>query len=230
MELITEGLKGAFSYLISGENEIYQITFLSLRIAFLSTLISSAIGIPFGILLGVKKFKGQKFLLLLNNTGLALPPTVAGLFIAILLWRTGPLGNLRLIYTPTAIVIAEVFLTIPIITSLVASTVAEKKNKVHELLLSLGADKSQYVWLLIREIRISVITAILLGFGRAISEVGAAMIVGGNIAGQTRTLTTAIVLEVSKGQFDKALAISFILLAIVFSLTALAMKLQKIED
>ncbi len=197
-------------------DELVQITLLSLGISGLATLISLLIGLPLGTLLALSTFRSRGFVLSVVNTGMALPPVVAGLAIALFLWRSGPLGSLGLIYTPTAIVIAEVVIATPVILGLAAAGIGQLDPRLLLQLQGLGASRLQTVGWLWREARLSLLAALMAGFGSVISEVGAAMMVGGNISGQTRVLTSAIVLYVGRGEFDLAIQIAGVLLFLAF--------------
>ncbi|MBM3180006.1 MAG: ABC transporter permease subunit [Chloroflexi bacterium] len=196
--------------------EIFQITVLSLQVSTFATLISMLIGLPLGSWLALGNFRGRSFILSFINTGMALPPVVVGLVVAMSLWRSGPLGDLRLIYTPWAIVIAQTIIATPVVTGLTAAALESLDARLQQQLLGLGASRLQVVWYLWREARLPLLAALMAGFGSVISEVGASMMVGGNIRGQTRVLTTAIVLETSKGKFDNALALSALLLILTY--------------
>lgn len=196
--------------------EIWQVTVLSLQVSAIATVISLLIGLPFGTWLALGNFRGRSFLLSIVNTGMALPPVVVGLVVAITLWRSGPLGGLKLIYTPWAIIIAQTIIAAPVVTGLTAAALEALDPRLRQQLLGLGASRLQMVWHLWREARLPLLAALMAGFGSVISEVGASMMVGGNIRGQTRVLTTAIVLETSKGEFEKALALSALLLVLTY--------------
>jgi tungstate transport system permease protein len=196
--------------------EVFQITVLSLQISVLATGLSLLIGLPLGTLLALGKIRGRAFLLSMVNTGMGLPPVVVGLFVAMMLWRSGPLGDLRLIYTPTAIIIAQVIISFPIVTGLTAAALQSLDPRMKLQLYGLGASRTQMVWQLWKEVRLPLLAALMAGFGSVISEVGASMMVGGNIRYQTRVLTTAIVLETSKGHFEIAVALGILLLVITF--------------
>jgi len=197
-------------------SEILQITVLSLQVSALATVISLLIGLPFGTWLALGNFRGRSIILSIINTGMALPPVVVGLVVAITLWRSGPLGDLKLIYTPMAIIIAQTIISAPVVTGLTAAALEALDPRLQQQLLGLGASRAQMIWLLWREARLPLLAALMAGFGSVISEVGASMMVGGNIKGQTRVLTTAIVLETSKGEFNQALALSALLLVITY--------------
>jgi tungstate transport system permease protein len=196
--------------------DIFEITLLSLQVSTVATLISLLIGLPFGTWLALGDFRGRSFVLSVVNTGMALPPVVVGLVVAMTLWRSGPLGDLKLIYTPWAIIIAQTVISAPVVTGLTAAALAALDPRLRQQLLGLGASQLQMVWMLWREARLPLLAALMAGFGSVISEVGASMMVGGNIRGQTRVLTTAIVLETSKGEFERALALSALLLVITY--------------
>lgn len=196
--------------------EILQITVLSLQVSTFATLISMVIGLPFGTWLALGNFRGRNVILSIINTGMALPPVVVGLVVAMTLWRSGPLGGLNLIYTPWAIVIAQVVIAAPVVTGLTAAALEALDPRLGQQLLGLGASRRQMIWYLWREARLPLLAALMAGFGSVISEVGASMMVGGNIRGQTRVLTTAIVLETSKGEFQSALALSALLLVLTY--------------
>jgi tungstate transport system permease protein len=196
--------------------EILEITALSLQVSTLATIVSMIIGLPFGTWLALGSFRGRNAILGVINTGMALPPVVVGLLVAMTLWRSGPLGDLRLIYTPWAIVIAQVVIAAPVVTGLTAAALEALDPRLQQQLLGLGASRSQMIWHLWREARLPLLAALMAGFGSVISEVGASMMVGGNIRGQTRVLTTAIVLETSKGEFESALALSALLLVLTY--------------
>ncbi|WP_345348844.1 ABC transporter permease [Candidatus Villigracilis affinis] len=197
-------------------SDIFEITALSLQVSTIATLVSLLIGLPLGTWLALGTFRGRAFILSIVNTGMALPPVVVGLVVAMTLWRSGPLGSLRLIYTPWAIVIAQTIISAPVVIGLTAAALAALDPRLQQQLLGLGASRMQMIWHLWREARLPLLAALMAGFGSVISEVGASMMVGGNIRGQTRVLTTAIVLETSKGEFERALALSALLLVITY--------------
>ncbi|MGI5840238.1 MAG: ABC transporter permease [bacterium] len=228
MELIASGVVKAVVLLARGDPEILQITWLTLKISGLATLLSVLIGIPLGFFLGLNVFRGRKVFISLVNTGMGLPPTVVGLWVSIFLWRSGPLGSFGLMYTPAAILIAQLIIALPLVIGLTIAAVQQISPKLRLQLLALGASRWQFFWLLLREARLALLAAVMAGFGGVISEVGASMMVGGNVKGYTRVLTTATVMEVSKGNFDVAIAISLILLLLAYLATlGLTMAQQK---
>ena len=196
--------------------DTWQITLLSLQISALATCFSLLIGLPLGTLLALSKFPGRSFLLSMVNTGMGLPPVVVGLFVAMMLWRSGPLGDFHLIYTPQAIVMAQVIIAFPVVTGLTAAALQQLDPRLRLQLLGLGASLPQLVLALWQEVRLPLLAALMAGFGSVISEVGASMMVGGNILGQTRVLTTSIVLETNKGEFNTAIGLAVLLLIITF--------------
>jgi len=206
--------------------EIWNITLLSLRISGTAVLIGALIGIPIGAVLGFRQFKGKQILMrfvdvmlkTMINTFMGLPPVVVGLVIYLLLTASGPLGWLGLLYTPTAMIITQLVMVIPIIIGVTMSTVGSVEKSIRERALSLGATDTQAAWLVLREARRGVLTSIIIAFGAAISEVGGIMITGGNIRWMTRTLTTAIVVETELGNFTMALILGIILLSIAFAI------------
>lgn len=216
MELIWEGIKEAFLLLLGGDPEVWQITFLSLQVSITATAISLLIGLPLGTWLALGRFRGRAFSLSVINTGMALPPVVVGLWVSIFLWRSGPLGGLGLIYTPAAIVIAQTIIAAPVVTGLTAAALQQLDPRLQQQLLGLGASQPQMIAALWREARLPLLAALMAGFGAVISEVGASMMVGGNIRHQTRVLTTATVLETGRGQFATAIALGFILLLLAY--------------
>jgi len=197
-------------------SDLFPITLLSLQVSTLATLISLLVGLPLGTALALSKFPGRAFIMSLINTGMALPPVVVGLFVAMSLWRSGPLGDLKLIYTPAAIIIAQTIISAPVVTGLTAAALQQLDPRLRLQLYGLGASRIQMIFSLWREARLPLLAALMAGFGSVISEVGASMMVGGNIKGQTRVLTTAIVLETGKGEFETAIALSVFLLTITF--------------
>lgn len=208
-------------------SELFEITALSLQISGIATAVSLLLGLPIGTLLALGRFRGRSFLLSLVNTGMGLPPVVVGLFVAIMLWRSGPFGGWRLIYTPTAIIIAQIIIAAPVVIGLTAAALQSLDPRLRMQLYGLGASRWQMVWMLWREARLPLLAALMAGFGAVISEVGASMIVGGNIRGQTRVLTTAIVLETSKGNFNIALALGALLLVITFLINWILTRIQQ---
>ena len=216
MKLIWDGIIEAIRLLFSGSPEVWAITGLSLQVSGLATAISLLLGLPLGTLLALGRFVGRGLALSLVNTGMALPPVVVGLGVSIFLWRSGPLGDLHLIYTPAAIIIAQTVIAAPVVTGLTVAALQQINPRLRLQLLGLGASRTQVIWLLWREARLPLLAALMAGFGSVISEVGASMMVGGNIRGQTRVLTTAIVLETGKGDFARAIALSLLLLMLAF--------------
>lgn len=227
MDLIIEGLKKAIHMILTGDPEVLRITLLTLQVSGTATLISLIIGIPFGTVLALKRFPGRDFLMSIVNTGMGMPPVVAGLWISILLWRSGPLGSLNLIYTPTAIIIAQAVIASPIVLGLTSAAISQVDPKLRLQIKALGATKLQYLWFLLKEARFSLLAAVIAGFGAVVSEVGASMMVGGNVKGLSRVLTTATVMEVSKGNFDVAIALSAILVLVSYLTTLWLTVLQQ---
>ncbi len=201
---------------MSLDPEIIQITLLSLQVSITATLFSLLLGLPLGTLLALGRFPGRSFLLSLVNTGMGLPPVVVGLFVAMMLWRSGPLGDWNLIYTPAAMVIAQVVIAFPVVAGLTTAALQALDPGLQLQLLGLGASRGQMIWMLWREARLPLLAGLMAGFGSVISEIGASLMVGGNIRYQTRVLTTAIVLETSKGEFGTAIGLAVLLLIITF--------------
>src|ERR687892_260090 len=230
VELIWQGIARAFELVFGFDAEVWAITWLSLKISGSATLISLLLGIPLGIALALIRFRGRNMTVALINTGMGLPPVVVGLFVSICLWRSGPLGFMDLIYSPTAMVIAQVIIAFPIVAGLTLASFQTLNPKLALQLLGIGASKAQLLWLLCKEARLPLLAAVMAGFGGVISEVGASMMVGGNIRGETRVLTTATVLETGKGNFDIAIALSVILLALTFAINFFLTRVQQREQ
>lgn len=227
MDLLWNGLRESVWLLVRGDGRVWEILGRSLFVSGLATLIALTVGVPFGFLLALRRFPGRTLILGLVNTGMGLPPVVVGLVAVILLWRTGPLGGLRLLYTWKALVIAQAALSLPVIAGFSAAAVQSLDPRLRLQLRGLGASRLQLLWLLVRESRVLLLAAAMAGFGAAISEVGASLQVGGNIQGRTRILTTSIVLESGRGNFAVALALGLILLALTFTVTLLLTVLQQ---
>jgi ABC-type tungstate transport system substrate-binding protein len=224
MDLLWEALREGLRLLVSGDRAVWEITARSLAISALATTLSLLAGLPLAAALAFGRFRGRTSLLALVNAGMGLPPVFVGLVTVILLWRTGPLGSLRLLYTWKALVLAQAVLALPIVVAFAAAAFQSLDPRLRQQLLGLGASRVQVWLLLLREARLPLLAATMAGFGAAISEVGASLQVGGNIAGRTRILTTAIVLESGRGAFATALALGLILLGLAFAV-ALALTL-----
>lgn len=227
MEFLVRGLTQGLYLLVTLDPEVVEIALRTLRVTGTATLVSVILGVPLGVFLALRRFWGRGALISLVYSGMGLPPTVVGLWVSLLLWRSGPLGALKLIYTPAAMVIAQAIIATPLVASLTVAALQQLPPKLRLQLLALGASRWQLVWQLLREARLGLLAAVIAGFGGVVSEVGAAAMVGGNIAGETRVLTTAIMLEVSRGNFDVAIALSFILLALVFAVVAVLARVQQ---
>jgi tungstate transport system permease protein len=217
MDLIWDGVKEAVRLIFTGNGYVYEVTFTSLTVSGAATAIAVVAGFAFAAFLVFRAPPGRTLALSAFNAGMALPPAAVGLLVAILLWRTGPLGQLHLLYTPTAIVIAQAVIATPVVTALSVAALQSLHPRLRLQVMALGASRWQAGLLLFREARLSLLAAVMAGFGAAISEVGATIMVGGNIKGSTRTLTSALVLEVQQGDFETAIAFSFILLAVIFA-------------
>jgi len=222
-----EGIIEAFRLIIAFDPELLQIVLLSLRVSGTAIIISSLISIPLGAILGLKPEKKTRLLNKVIFTFMGMPPVVAGLIIYLILSRQGPLGVLGILYTPAAMIIAQVFLSSPIITGLTMVGIRARGSEVEEAARSLGASSSMAIWTVIRESRYALFGAVITGFGRIIAEVGAVMIVGGNIAGHTRVMTTAITLETRKGNFELAIGLGIILLILSFIVNSFLYTIQK---
>lgn len=216
----------AFSLLFSLDSELSQIILLTLYVSGSAVALAALLGIPAGTWLGLQAAVKVRWLQRIIYTLMGLPPVVGGLFVYMLLSRRGILGPLELLFTPTAMIIAQLLLTLPIIMGLTSVAVRAKGKEVVDTLLSLGAEQRLILWTIIKESRYGIFGAIIAGFGRAVAEVGAVIMVGGNIEGQTRVMTTAIVLEVRKGEFALAMALGIILLIISFAINAGLYSLQ----
>jgi tungstate transport system permease protein len=221
MEYIIEGLAKALKLIFSLDPEIYGIVGRSVRFALTATLLAAIAGVPLGFVIGSKSFKGKPAVITLLNTLMALPTVVVGLLGYAFLSRRAPLGFLDLIFSPHALILGEFFLSLPVITNLTVSAVQAVDKRAYLTAQTLGASRWMVAWTVLMEARFALLAAIIAGFGRAVSEVGSAMMLGGNIRYYTRTMTTAIALEVSKGEFGFGLALGFFLLAVAFSINIL---------
>lgn len=218
MDLIWEGIRSGFYLLVSGNREVLQIVSLSLMVSGLAVIFSLIIGIPAGTFLALTYFPGKRLIITLVNTGMGLPPVVVGLFVILLFWRSGPLGFLDFLYTPSAMIIAQVIIATPVVMGLSIAAIGQLNPGLYLQTLSLGASRIQLFLTLIKEARLPILAAVMAGFGAIISEVGAVMMAGGNIRNRTRVLTTAIVTEARMGHFDMAIALTTILFVITFAL------------
>lgn len=227
MNPVIEGFYRAFSLLLNLDRELFGIIWLSLKVSGLALMIASAFGIPGGVLLGLKKFPLKDSAITVINTFMGLPPVVVGLFLYLLLSRSGPLGFLQLLYSPAAMVMAQAILAFPIVTALSHSSVVEVDETVKQAAKALGATSYQVSVLVVNEARYSIMAAIIAAFGRVTAEVGAVLIVGGNIAGYTRVMTTSIALETDKGNFEFALALGIVLLSLSLIINAGLHAIQK---
>lgn len=227
MEMVRQGLDEAVKLLLNADREILAVALLTLRVSGIATLISVLIGVPLGAFLALRVFAGRRLLVSVVNFGMGLPPVVVGLWVSILFWRYGPLGFLGLMYTPAAIIIAQSVIALPIVTGFSMAAVQQLNQKIHLQIVALGATRWQAFLMLAWEARLGLLAAVMAGFGGAVSEVGASMMVGGNIQGYTRVLTTATVLEVSKGNFDLAIAISLVLLGLAYGVTLVLTLMQQ---
>ena len=227
MGLLVDGLKQAFLLLLHLDRQTMKIASLSLLVSGSATLISLLLGIPLGTFLGLRHFRGKRFVASLVNTGMGAPPVVIGLVVTIFLWRSGPLGILHILYTPAAMIIAQVIIAFPLVAGFTMAAVQQLDPKLRLQIMALGASQSQMIWLILKEARLPLLAAIMAGFGAVISEVGASMMVGGNITNQTRVMTTAIVGEDSKGNFSLAIALSILLMIIVYLVNLLLTWVQQ---
>jgi tungstate transport system permease protein len=227
MDLIAEGIREAFRLLVTLDPEVRRIILLSLKVSGTATLISLLVGISTGTFVALTSFPGKKLVVSLVNTGMGLPPVVVGLFVSIFLWRSGPLGFLELLYTPSAIVIAQAIIATPIVIGITIGAMQSLPPALQLQIRALGATRAQMVWILVKEARLPLMAGVMAGFGGVISEVGASMMVGGNIRGHTRVLTTATVMETGKGNFDVAIALSLILLLASLTINYLLTLIQQ---
>jgi tungstate transport system permease protein len=227
MDLVAEGFHKALQLLLALDPEVLGITLLSLEVSGAATLVSVLVGISLGTAVALNGFPGKKLVVSLVNTGMGLPPVVVGLFVSIFLWRSGPLGFLGLLYTPAAIVVAQAFIATPIVMGITIGAMQSLPPSMRLQILALGATRAQMVWRLLREARLPLMAGVMAGFGGVISEVGASIMVGGNIRGYTRVLTTATVMETGRGNFDVAIALSLILLAATLCINYLLTLIQQ---
>ncbi|MBC7340653.1 MAG: ABC transporter permease [Firmicutes bacterium] len=220
MELIWDGLRTALGLVAGLDPQVLEVSLLTLQVSGLATVAALVAGLFTGALLALGRFPGRRFLQSVINAGMGLPPVVVGLAVCLLLWRSGPLGGLRLIYTPAAMVIAQFVIAYPVMAGLSAAALQQVGPAFRLQVEAMGASRLQLLGAMLWEARYGVLGAVIAGFGSVISEVGASMMVGGNVVGQTRVLTTAIVLEVNRGNFDVAIALSLILLGLTYGAAA----------
>ena len=227
MESILNSLSSAVSLILHLNPELLRIILLSLVVSGVALLIATSLGLPLGALLGLKRFPTRDLAISTVNTFMGLPPVVVGLFLYLLLSRRGPLGFMGLLYSPSAMIIAQTILAIPIVTALCHSAIVGVDPIIRQAARTLGATPAQETLAVIREARYGILSALLAAFGRVMAEVGSILIVGGNIAGYTRVMTTTIALETDKGNFELALALGIILLAISFIVNAALHAVQR---
>jgi tungstate transport system permease protein len=229
VDLIFEGIYKAFYLLFTLDPEVMGVTLLSLQISGTATLLSLFVGISVGTTVALAEFPGRKFVVSLINTGMGLPPVVVGLFVTIFLWRNGPLGFLGILYTPAAMILAQAVIATPIVMGITLAAIQALPKNLRLQILALGATRFQMVWILVKEAKLPLLAGVMAGFGGVISEVGASIMVGGNIKGYSRVLTTATVMETSRGNFDIAIALGIILLLLAYSINLVLTHIQQRE-
>ena len=229
MDLILDGIKKAFWLLVTFDPEVMSITWLSLKVSGIATLVSLLLGISVGSAIALTRFPGRRITVSVINTGMGLPPVVVGLFVSIMLWRNGPLGFLEILYTPAAMIVAQTVIATPIVMGITLAAMQQLPKKLRLQILALGATRLQMVWILIKEAKLPLLAGVMAGFGGVISEVGASIMVGGNIKGYSRVLTTATVMETSRGNFDVAIALGIILLVLAYVINAILTHIQQRE-
>jgi len=227
MDSFIEGLSKAFTLIFHLDSELFSIIFLSLKVSGTALIIATAVGLPIGVLTGLKRFTGRGFIISLLNTFMGLPPVVVGLFLYLLLSRRGPLGFMALLYSPSAMIIAQSILAFPIVAALSHSALIKIEPLIKQASLALGATPFQVTTTVMREARYGIMSGVIAAFGRVMAEVGAILIVGGNIAGYTRVMTTTIALETDKGNFELALALGIILLMISLIINMILYLIQR---
>jgi tungstate transport system permease protein len=227
VDFIAGALAQALRLLVSLDGTVLQILWRSIHVSGLAMILAVAAGLPVGVLLGVARFPGRRLLVSLVYTGFALPPVVVGLGVYLLLSRDGPAGGLDLLFRPTAMILAQAILAAPYVAGVSLAAVQAVPTDVRLQARALGASRARSLWTQVREARLGILAAIIAGIGAVISEVGAAMMVGGNILGETRVLTTAIVLETRRGNFELAMALAIILLAVVLAVNVLLTRAQQ---
>lgn len=216
MDVLLDGLAEALRLLLTGDEDTWAVTALTLRVSLTATAVALLVGLPLGAAVALAEFPGRRVVLAVANTGLGLPPVVVGLVVTVALWRSGPLGALGLLYTPTAMIVAQAAIATPIAVALVAAALQQVDPDFLVQMQALGATRARALAALVVEARLPLLAAAMAAFGAVVSEVGAAQMVGGNIAGQTRVLTTAAVLATSRGEFALAIAFGLVLLLIAF--------------
>ncbi len=217
MAELWDGLREAIRLILERDAELREIALRTIVVSGSATLLSMLAGVPLGYMLARGRFRGRNLVLSMVNTGMGMPPVVVGLFVWLMLVRSGPFGGLELIYTRRAMVIAQLVIALPLVTGFTAASIQALPRELPDLLAVLGAGRVRTLWLLAREAQLGLLAAVMAGFGAVVSEVGASMAVGGNIKGETRVLTTAIVTETSRGQTATAIALGIILLAMAFA-------------
>jgi len=221
MNYILDGFKEALRLIFSLDSEVFSAVFVSLRVSCTAIIFATIVGLPLGFLVVIKEFKGKRLTITLLNTLMALPTVVVGLTVYSFISRRGPLGPLNLLYTPNAMVIGQFILATPIIAALTISAIQGIDKNVAETALTLGASRRQAAAMVLLEARFGILAAIVAGFGRIIGEVGAAMMLGGNIRHFTRTISTAIALQTSMGEFAVGIALGIILLIVAFAINTM---------
>ena len=229
MEFLWDGVKEAFDLLTSGDHDLLVIVGVTLRMALWSTLLALALGLPLGLALGLGRFRGRRPALALANAGMGLPPVVIGLVVALLLFRGAPLGGLNLLYTLNGVILAQTLLALPLVVALTAAAVQALPAGLLEQARAVGASRVQVAALALREARVGVLAATIAAMGSAFAEVGAVVLVGGNIEGETQTLASAVLVRVSAGEYGRAIALGIILLGLILVLAAALTAAQQQE-
>ncbi|HUU49968.1 MAG TPA: ABC transporter permease [Nitrospinota bacterium] len=227
MYIIAEGLKKALELIFTSDPEILEIVLVSLKVSLIATLLATLIGVPLGFIIAVNEFKGKRIVTIILNTLMALPTVVVGLTVYAFISRQGPLGSFGLLFSPSAIIIGDLILGTPIIAAFTLSAVRGLDKRIQMTTVTLGANRFQATMTILGESRFGIFAAIIAGFGRVIAEVGSAIMLGGNIKGYSRTITTAIALETSKGEFGFGIALGIILLSVAFSINILFHHFQR---